>query len=74
MLTIDYEARTMGSFVEKKQSSVTFHYRNADPVFGLFQGSSSSLAFLDVLSYTDDIQRSQGMSSDAGKYAGEFTD
>ncbi|SCZ90655.1 BZ3500_MvSof-1268-A1-R1_Chr9g10911 [Microbotryum saponariae] len=32
-----YEARTQGSFVEKKASSVTFHYRNADPVFGLFQ-------------------------------------
>lgn len=34
----DYEARTQGSFVEVKVSSVTFHYRNADPVFGLFQG------------------------------------
>ena len=35
----DYEARTQGAFVEKKVSSVTFHYRNADPVFGLFQGA-----------------------------------
>lgn len=34
---IDYEARTQGSFVEKKLSSITFHYRNADPVFGVFQ-------------------------------------
>ncbi|KAH8914257.1 hypothetical protein BT69DRAFT_1232929, partial [Atractiella rhizophila] len=32
-----YEARTTGSMVEKKASSVTFHYRNADPVFGDFQ-------------------------------------
>ncbi|BGP56129.1 hypothetical protein JCM8202_005896 [Rhodotorula sphaerocarpa] len=32
-----YEARTQGAFVEKKVSSVTFHYRNADPVFGIFQ-------------------------------------
>jgi trehalose 6-phosphate synthase/phosphatase len=40
----DYEARTQGAFVEKKVSSVTFHYRNADPVFGLFQGESSSPA------------------------------
>ncbi|KAM0789442.1 hypothetical protein ACM66B_000265 [Microbotryomycetes sp. NB124-2] len=32
-----YEARTQGAFVEKKLSSVTFHYRNADPVFGVFQ-------------------------------------
>ncbi|GAA5948627.1 hypothetical protein JCM3765_004948 [Sporobolomyces pararoseus] len=32
-----YEARTQGAFVEKKVSSVTFHYRNADPVFGVFQ-------------------------------------
>ncbi|PLW05064.1 hypothetical protein PCANC_28388 [Puccinia coronata f. sp. avenae] len=32
-----YEARTLGAFVEKKISSVTWHYRNADPQFGLFQ-------------------------------------
>lgn len=43
-LAADYEARTQGSFVEKKVSSVTFHYRNADPVFGVFQGSSSGPA------------------------------
>lgn len=34
----DYEARTLGAMVEKKTSSVTWHYRNADPEFGLFQG------------------------------------
>jgi trehalose 6-phosphate synthase/phosphatase len=34
----DYEARTTGSMVERKVSSVTFHYRNADPVYGAFQG------------------------------------
>ncbi|EGG10551.1 family 20 glycosyltransferase, partial [Melampsora larici-populina 98AG31] len=32
-----YEARTLGAFVETKTSSVTWHYRNADPEFGLFQ-------------------------------------
>ncbi|KAG0140060.1 hypothetical protein CROQUDRAFT_665689 [Cronartium quercuum f. sp. fusiforme G11] len=32
-----YEARTLGAMVEKKTSSVTWHYRNADPEFGLFQ-------------------------------------
>jgi len=32
-----YEARTTGSAVERKAASVTFHYRNADPEFGLFQ-------------------------------------
>ncbi|GAA97381.1 glycosyltransferase family 20 protein [Mixia osmundae IAM 14324] len=32
-----YEARTTGSFVETKKSSTTFHYRNADPVYGAFQ-------------------------------------
>lgn len=42
-LRADYEARTQGSFVEKKLSSVTFHYRNADPVFGLFQGEFNLL-------------------------------
>lgn len=34
-----YEARTTGSFVEKKRASVTFHYRNADPEYGEFQGA-----------------------------------
>lgn len=35
----DYEARTLGAQVETKASSVTWHYRNADPEFGLFQGT-----------------------------------
>ena len=33
-----FEARTTGAFVEKKRASVTFHYRNADPEYGEFQG------------------------------------
>lgn len=32
-----YVERTAGSFVEEKKASVTWHYRNADPDFGLFQ-------------------------------------
>jgi hypothetical protein len=65
-MVVDYEARTQGSFVEKKVSSVTFHYRNADPVFGLFQGTfprPSSRASLLI------PRCSQGVSSDVGEYA-----
>lgn len=36
-----FEARTTGAFVEKKRASVTFHYRNADPEYGEFQGQPS---------------------------------
>lgn len=32
-----YSERTQGSFVEYKQSSITWHYRLADPEYGTFQ-------------------------------------
>ncbi|CAD6886627.1 unnamed protein product [Tilletia laevis] len=32
-----YTERTGGSFIEQKKSSITWHYRNADPDFGSFQ-------------------------------------
>jgi trehalose 6-phosphate synthase/phosphatase len=32
-----YTERTQGSFVEHKKSSITWHYRNADEEYGLFQ-------------------------------------
>ncbi|KAF8975913.1 threalose-6-phosphate phosphatase [Entomortierella lignicola] len=32
-----YTERTQGSFIEHKRSSVTWHYRMADPEFGAFQ-------------------------------------
>jgi len=32
-----YTERTTGSFIETKKSSITWHYRNADPEWGLFQ-------------------------------------
>ncbi|KAI8581243.1 hypothetical protein K450DRAFT_233828 [Umbelopsis ramanniana AG] len=32
-----YTERTQGSFVEHKKSSITWHYRLADPQYGLFQ-------------------------------------
>lgn len=44
----DYEARTTGSFVEKKRASVTFHYRNADPEYGEFQAKECQ-ALLDTM-------------------------
>ncbi|KAF9101386.1 threalose-6-phosphate phosphatase, partial [Mortierella sp. GBA39] len=32
-----YTERTQGSFIEHKRSSLTWHYRMADPEFGAFQ-------------------------------------
>ncbi|UZJ52633.1 hypothetical protein CBS101457_001953 [Exobasidium rhododendri] len=32
-----YTERTSGSVIEEKKSSITWHYRNADPDFGIFQ-------------------------------------
>ncbi|KAJ3203722.1 threalose-6-phosphate phosphatase [Entophlyctis luteolus] len=32
-----YTERTQGSFIEHKQSSITWHYRLADPDYGIFQ-------------------------------------
>nr|CAG8490585.1 402_t:CDS:10 [Entrophospora candida]CAG8540337.1 11844_t:CDS:10 [Entrophospora candida] len=32
-----YKERTQGSFVEHKNSSITWHYRQADPEYGAFQ-------------------------------------
>ncbi|KAJ1672538.1 hypothetical protein EV182_006981, partial [Spiromyces aspiralis] len=32
-----YAERTRGTTIEEKQSSITWHYRNADPDYGIFQ-------------------------------------
>jgi len=32
-----YTERTQGSFIEHKRSSITWHYRQADPEYGIFQ-------------------------------------
>ncbi|KAJ1979086.1 hypothetical protein H4R34_002968, partial [Dimargaris verticillata] len=34
-----YEERTQGSFVEEKKCALTWHYRNADPDYGIFQAN-----------------------------------
>ena len=44
----DYEERTTGSWVEKKLASLVFHYRNADPVFGVFQAKECQTLLEDM--------------------------
>ena len=48
MTHADYEERTTGSFVERKAASLTFHYRNADPVFGVFQAKECQTLLEDM--------------------------
>jgi len=35
-----YTERTQGSFIERKRCALTWHYRRADPVYGVFQARS----------------------------------
>lgn len=41
---------TQGSFIEEKKSSLTWHYRKADPEFGLFNAQQLMSLFMEMLS------------------------
>lgn len=43
--------RTSGSCIEEKKSSVTWHYRNADPDYGSFQAKECQAHLENVLDY-----------------------
>lgn len=38
-ILMDVEKRTPGSFVEEKETSLVFHFRNCDPVYGQWQAN-----------------------------------
>jgi trehalose 6-phosphate synthase/phosphatase len=44
-----YTERTLGSFIERKKSSITWHYRQADPDFGSFQAKECQNHLEEVL-------------------------
>jgi trehalose 6-phosphate synthase/phosphatase len=46
-----YTDRTPGSFIEEKEINLTWHYRNADPEFGSWQGSELNLNLDKMLSH-----------------------
>jgi trehalose 6-phosphate synthase/phosphatase len=46
----DFAARTPGALVEEKSSSLAWHYRMADPEFGVFQARELHLHLTEVLS------------------------
>jgi trehalose 6-phosphate synthase/phosphatase len=46
----EFAARTPGSHVEAKSSVVAFHWRNADPVFGMRQANELRLHLAELLS------------------------
>ncbi|CAM9446996.1 unnamed protein product, partial [Choristocarpus tenellus] len=45
-----FTERTPGTYIENKESSLTWHYRDADPHFGLWQAKDMQINMEDVLS------------------------
>lgn len=45
-----FTERTPGTYIEKKESSLTWHYRDADPNFGSWQAKDIQIQLEDVLS------------------------
>ena len=45
-----FEDRTPGTSIEQKESSLAWHYRDADPQFGAWQAKDMQLSMEDVLS------------------------
>ncbi|KAJ3130702.1 Trehalose-6-P synthase/phosphatase complex synthase subunit [Physocladia obscura] len=46
-----YTERTPGSFVEEKEVNLTWHYRNADPEFGIWQAAELHVNLEQILSH-----------------------
>ncbi|KAJ1727456.1 Trehalose-6-P synthase/phosphatase complex synthase subunit [Coemansia biformis] len=46
-----YTERTPGSFIEEKEVDITWHYRNTDPEFGLWQANELKINLERVLSH-----------------------
>ncbi|CCF73134.1 Probable alphaalpha-trehalose-phosphate synthase [UDP-forming] 9 [Babesia microti strain RI] len=44
-----YVSRTPGSYIEEKESSLTFHYEKADPDFGIIQAKELAVLLSDLL-------------------------
>ncbi|CAN0197313.1 unnamed protein product, partial [Phaeothamnion confervicola] len=44
-----FTERTPGTYIEKKESSLSWHYRDADPHFGLWQAKDMQIHMEDVL-------------------------
>ncbi|KAJ3009031.1 UNVERIFIED_CONTAM: Trehalose-6-P synthase/phosphatase complex synthase subunit [Siphonaria sp. JEL0065] len=46
-----YTERTPGSFVEEKEINLTWHYRNADPEFGMWQAAELHVNLEQILNH-----------------------
>lgn len=46
-----YTERTPGSFIEEKEINITWHYRNADPEFGIWQATELQVNLEKTLSH-----------------------
>jgi trehalose-phosphatase len=46
-----YYERTPGSFIEMKEMNLTWHYRNADPEFGIWQATELQVNLEKILAH-----------------------
>jgi trehalose 6-phosphate synthase/phosphatase len=54
-ILMDVEKRTPGSFVEEKETSLVFHFRNCDPVYGQWQANELKMHFDTMFTSSIDV-------------------
>jgi trehalose 6-phosphate synthase/phosphatase len=58
-----YTEKTPGTFIEKKKVALTWHYRKADPVLGLYQAEKCKSELLEKLVHKYDVEVMSGKAN-----------
>lgn len=58
-----YTDKTSGSFIERKKVALTWHYRKADPVFGLYQAEKCKQELIETLTGKYDVEVMSGKAN-----------
>lgn len=58
-----YTERTPGSFIEKKSVALTWHYRKADPEYGIFQAKELKQHLLTTVATNYDVEVMSGKAN-----------